>query len=92
MTIISEPHFHIAKDTPDQEADHAGCFNLIQAMREKLQKKREEGRGGWHDSNRCNIFYLKELLRNEMNKAQPDMVDVANYAMMIYNREQIIQE
>jgi hypothetical protein len=69
----------------DKYMDEALCRTFGQIMEEKLKIKREEGRGGWWDAEECSIEYLKELLREHIDKG--DMVDVANFAAMIYARE-----
>ena len=71
--------------------DEAGLRRFTEAMNAKLAKKRDEGRGGWH----CNpsvygdrgtsVERLKEMLHDHIKKG--DMVDIANFAMMIWNRE-----
>jgi len=65
--------------------DTALCSTFSQIMEEKLCFKRAQGRGGWWDENQCSIEYLRKLLREHIDKG--DMVDVANFAAMIYARE-----
>ena len=85
--------------TDAAEADSVGVDRFALAMRAKLAKKRGEGRGGWNhepytvqkdrgDSVQrggCTVRSLKQMLRNHLKKG--DMVDIANFAMMIWNRE-----
>lgn len=75
----------VKKILPDWLADQRGVFNFSCAMLEKLHDKRYEGRGGWH--NDCNISDLKRMLKEHIKKG--DMIDIANFAMMIWNREQM---
>jgi len=73
--------------TPDWLADQRGVLNFSGAMLEKLHDKRNEGRGGWHDQYECTMKDLKQMLKEHIKKG--DMVDIANFAMMIWNREQM---
>ena len=54
------------------------------AMTEKLKKKRGEGKRDWHTSPLINDDLLSEL-RKHVDKG--DMVDVMNFAAMIYARQ-----
>lgn len=66
-----------------RQADEVGVEVLASAMKQKLHRKRAEGRGGWYDSS-CTGEYLSKLLREHVEKGDP--VDVANFCMMLYNR------
>lgn len=70
-------------------ADANGLFNFRLAMEQKLMQKRVDGRGGWHDPEQCSVDYLRQLLVEHVDKG--DMVDVANFAMMIWNRENSVE-
>ena len=52
------------------------------AMKEKMAKKRHEGRSGWES---CPIGELRRMLHEHLNKGDP--VDIANFCMMLWNRE-----
>ena len=65
--------------------DHNGVRNFANAMCEKLDRKRDEGKGGWNDPSQCSIDDLRSMLIEHVDKG--DMVDIANFAMMIWNRE-----
>ena len=54
------------------------------AMKNKLAKKRAEGYGGWDNPQECDVKYLAKLLLEHLKK--PDMVDIANFAMMLHYR------
>lgn len=73
----------ITKIDNDEAADNEGVDRLAAAMKAKLKAKRLEGRGGWH--NDCGIGRLREMLMEHIGKG--DILDVANFAMMIWNRE-----
>lgn len=64
--------------------DDLAVDNFAAAMKEKLAKKRNDGRGGWEDKEKCSNKYLSKLLREHVNKGDP--VDVANLAMMLHQR------
>ena len=73
----------IRKIVSEFEADEMGVDRFTVAMRRKLTKKRKEGRGGWN--NDCRIETLLAMLHEHAGKG--DMVDIANFAMMVWNRE-----
>ena len=64
--------------------DETGVEDLAVAMKEKLAKKREEGRGGWYDNEKCPAERLALMLLDHLPKGDP--VDLANFAMFIHNR------
>ena len=70
--------------------DHNADYMLVQLtsleMSKKLAKKRTEGRSGWYGAG-CDNEYLFELLKDHIDKG--DMIDVMNFAAMIYVREQL---
>lgn len=75
---------------PSEEpvADDAAVDRFAAAMKAKLAKKREEGRGGW-DGPECSANILSALLRAHVDKGDP--LDVGNLAMMLHQRgERII--
>jgi len=76
-------------DDDDERVDLTGVSNMAQAMRKKLKQKRLEGYSGWHDSDQCTVKRLKLMLHSHLKRG--DMVDVANFAMMIYNRERCME-
>ncbi len=70
-----------------QSADDRGVINFGYAMACKLRSKRNEGKRGWHDPHQCSIRRLRKMLREHIEKG--DMVDIGNFAMMVWNREQM---
>lgn len=64
--------------------DETGVEDLALAMKEKLGLKREEGRGGWYDNEKCPAERLALMLLDHLPKGDP--VDIANFAMFIHNR------
>ncbi|KKN98453.1 hypothetical protein LCGC14_0145630 [marine sediment metagenome] len=73
------------RDILNRIYDEEGVKDLGKAMIEKLAEKRDEGRGGWFMED-CEISDLKEMLVKHLDSG--DMVDVANFVMMIWNKEQ----
>ena len=55
-------------------------------MKDKLREKYLEGREGWDMPEACPTAFLQRALREHC--ARGDMVDVANFAAMIWNRQQ----
>jgi transcriptional regulator with XRE-family HTH domain len=64
--------------------DDLAVDKFAAAMKEKLARKRAEGRGGWNDPDQCTAQYLSTLLRKHVEKGDP--IDVANFAMMLHQR------
>lgn len=71
----------------EQHPDDAAVDRFAVAMKAKLAKKRAEGLGGWDDPEQCHIDYLAHLLSEQIHsRATLDLVDIGNFAMMIFNR------
>ncbi len=77
--------------TDDACADDNGVGRFVYMMQKKLEEKRAEGRRGWNRPHGpgqwdgCAIEHLQELQREALAKG--NQVAVANYAMMIWNRQ-----
>jgi hypothetical protein len=69
----------------DDDADELGVKRFAKAMNAKLSDKRAQGKYGWNKPDDCTIAYLRRLLETHVEKGDP--VDIANFAMMIWNRE-----
>jgi hypothetical protein len=70
----------------DSHADRVGLNRFTEAMRARLDGARNlEGRGGWNRPGECTIERLQELFRAAAEKGS--MVNAANFAMMIWNRQ-----
>lgn len=67
---------------PDDEA----VDRFAAAMQAKMASARAKGKEGWDDPARCSTTQLHALLCE--GAAAFDWVDVANYAMMLWAREQ----
>lgn len=68
----------------EAHADDVAVDRFAVAMKEKLAKKRAEGRGGWENKDECSAEYLSYLLIQHIWKGDP--VDIANLAMMLHQR------
>ncbi len=71
--------------TDDACADDSGVGRFSYMMQKKLEEKRAEGRSGWNRPAECSIEHLQELQRDAVRRG--NQVAVANYAMMIWNRQ-----
>lgn len=71
-------------DATAEFIDNHGVADFADAMRRKLEKKRAEDRGGWHDPDQCQLDTLAVMLLDHLEKGDP--VDIGNFAMMLYNR------
>lgn len=70
----------------DETRDEAMVRDLAQAMRTKLARARLKGRGGWHDPRACSAWELWQMMVEHAHKDNLDMVDVASFAGMIWQR------
>lgn len=75
---------------PDQDKvvvhpDDVAVDEFAAAMKAKLAKKREEGRGGWDDPKQCSVEYLELLLSDHYHR-DGQHIDCANFHMMIWHR------
>lgn len=71
-----------------EHPDDLAVDRLARAMKRKLKKAREAGRYGWNDEMECDVDYLASLLVLQLTTAKKaDPVDIANFAMMLYNRK-----
>lgn len=61
-------------------SDDLAVDKFAAAMKEKMAKKRADGRAGWES---CPEQYLNAFLRDHLAKGDP--VDVGNFAMMLWN-------
>jgi hypothetical protein len=66
-----------------QHPDDVAVDAFAQAMKEKMKKSRDKGRGGWQQMDEGT---LTGMLREHIDKG--DMRDVGNFAMMIWNNSQ----
>lgn len=60
--------------------DNVAVYKFAYAMRQKLEKSREKGRGGWQE---CSQEELSRMLHEHVVKGDP--VDVANFCMFLWN-------
>lgn len=67
-----------------QHPDDAAVDGFAAAMKAKLAKAREKGRGGWQDPEQCTAESLRQDLRQHVHKGDP--VDVGNFAMFLHAR------
>ncbi|WP_197523696.1 hypothetical protein [Agrobacterium vitis] len=94
---IESPEDHVAYMTgvlqaavaaAPTHADDIAVDRFAAAMKEKLAKKRLEGRSGWEDKDDCSQLFISQLLREHVEKGDP--IDVGNFAMMLHQREERI--
>ncbi|MFC0684663.1 hypothetical protein [Novosphingobium clariflavum] len=73
---------------PAEHPDDVAVDLFAAAMKAKLAMKRAEGRGGWQNRDECSAERLSGMLRDHVGKGDP--VDVANFAMMLHQRDEKI--
>lgn len=68
----------------EQHPDDIAVDRFAAAMKEKLAKKRAQGRGGWEDKSQCSESELSYMLIDHLQKGDP--IDIGNFAMMLQQR------
>lgn len=68
-----------------QHDDDTAVDRFAAAMKLKLAAKRADARGGWDDPEVCSVNWLNLQMLQHCSKGDP--VDVGNFAMMVWNRE-----
>lgn len=66
-----------------EHPDDAAVDRFAVAMKAKMARAREKGRGGWDNPARCSVDFLRQLFREHVEKGDP--VDVANFCMMLHH-------
>lgn len=69
-------------DEAEMHSDDKYVMKFANFMLRKMEKKRNQGYGGWDDPDRCSAGKLSRMLIDHLEKGDP--VDVANFAMMIF--------
>lgn len=69
----------------DRHADDVAVDTFAQAMKNKMAQMREKGASGWNNESICATEYLARCLIYSITKGDP--VDIANFAMMLFNRD-----
>lgn len=75
---MTEEQKEINQNQADEDNNSIAAFSL--SMRVKMKKKRDQGFARWKE---CSLDKLKGLLEEQLAKKDRDMVDIANYAMMV---------
>ncbi|CDN52501.1 Hypothetical protein RG1141_CH01360 [Neorhizobium galegae bv. officinalis bv. officinalis str. HAMBI 1141] len=94
LRLLFEPDADLTKppkatsSLDDFHPDDIAVDRFAAAMKAKLARKRDEGRGGWEDKDECSQLFLSQLLREHVEKGDP--LDVGNLAMMLHQREERI--
>lgn len=65
--------------------DARAVDRFAKAMKLKLWMKRNEGKGGWDNSDVCTVEHLADLLIEHIEKGDP--IDIGNFAMMLHQRQ-----
>lgn len=72
----------------EQHPDDEAVDKFAAAMHARMTECRLKGKEGWDDPERCPVAHLEALLRERVESAlcAESMVDVANFAMMLWAR------
>lgn len=86
-SIVALWAYAAAPAQPAVHPDDAAVDRFAAAMKAKLAKAREKGRGGWDDPAQCSVEFLAKLLVEHLTKGNAGTFeDVANFAMMLHQR------
>ena len=78
----------VKPDCCTSEFDDYSIDQFAYAMKAKMAKKRDEGRGGWEH---CDPELLSKMLFQHISKGDP--IDVANFCMMLHQtKERIVAQ
>lgn len=67
------------------DADERAVDRFATAMKAKMAVSSAKGRSGWNDEAQCTMETLARMLLDHVRKGDP--VDIANFAMMLHQRE-----
>jgi hypothetical protein len=68
-------------------SDDLAVDRFADAMKAKLARSRQKGRGGWDNKTQCSGEHLANLLVEHLEKGnEGTFEDVANFAMMLHQR------
>lgn len=70
-------------DTEQELLDNTSVDRFAERMKEKLQRSRDKGRGGW-ETDECTESLLSRMLKEHIEKGDP--VDVANFCMFLWSK------
>lgn len=85
MEDFTEDQKKQLKDADDKYNDDLAVDQFARAMKDKLAKKRAEGKGGWQTATDT---LLEDLLLKEAEKDVIDPIDAANYACFLWNNKE----
>lgn len=74
---------------PPEYPDDIAVDKFAAAMKAKMAKQRAKGYVGWDDKDSCPTERLQQMLVDHLAKGDP--VDIGNFAMMLWNREEATQ-
>lgn len=81
-------HGRITEIYNGEIADNDGVDRFALALKRRLAQKRADGKSGWNRTPLtgwgCTVRELETMLRQHLSKG--DVVDVANFCMMVWNR------
>lgn len=67
--------------------DNSAVDRFAQAMKDKLTRAREKGRGGWDDKIECTDEHLAKLFFEHLEKTNDgNLIDLANFLMFLSER------
>lgn len=90
LSVIAKAGAPVSQPMDEQHTDDKAVDRFALVMKQKLAKKRRDGRSGWDRENECSMAFLANLLVGHVSKGCP--VDIGNLAMMLHQREAALVE
>lgn len=85
-TAIEAMRQTLAVPAKPMHPDDIAVDDFAAAMKAKMAKQRAKGYDGWDDKTACPSERLQRMLAEHVRKGDP--VDVANFAMMLWTRQE----
>jgi hypothetical protein len=85
LQAAQPPADAVPVEAKPKQADDSAIERFAAAMKFKMAVSRDKGRGGWDDETKCAMGTLAKMLIEHISKGDP--VDIANFAMMLHQRE-----
>ncbi len=80
----------VTEEMDNVSADLLGVISFTYAMNHRMSEMRQKGKGGWNGPRRITTKQFKEDCIKAINENR--FVDAGNYAMMLYNLENMNQK
>ena len=88
--MLATPQHQVQAGGDAGHRDSQAVDRFAVEMKHKMATSRDKGRGGWDDEAQCTMDQLAAMLVAHVAKGDP--VDIANFCMMLHQRERASRE